>query len=138
MNRGTKVLSKFWTWTTQPRPHWRESYSEAAVLFCVFGVTGSSSVAFVRPFLKETMGIQGTMMEGPNSYRLLSFLMVTPIYVCILLTVGTLAGRHTYFANMARKILGRFVPSKEIKSKIACQPAIEKAVRVAKENAVKP
>ena len=128
MNR-IKVFSKFWAWTTQQRPHWRESYTEAAVLFCVFGITGSSSVALVRPFLKNTMHIEGTMMEGPNSYRFLSIFMVTPIYACVLLTVGTLSGRHSYFANMTRKILGRFVPSKDMKSKIACQPAIEKAAK---------
>lgn len=130
---SSKMLYKFWTWTTQTRPHWRDSRVEAAVLFCVFGVTGSSSVALVRPFLRESLGIHGTMMDGPNSYRLMSFFMVTPIYVMVLLTVGTLAGRHTYFANMARKILGRFVPLKEIKSKIACKPALEKLAKSVKD-----
>ena len=81
------------------------------VLFCVFGVTGSSSVYFVRPCLK-TFGIEGSMMEGPWSYRILSVLFVSPIYSVILITVGTLAGRHRYFSNMGLKILRRFVPEK--------------------------
>ena len=96
----------------------------------MFGITGSSSVALVRPALKSVLGIEGTMIDGPNSYRFLSFFLVTPIYCCVLLTVGTLAGRHTYFANMARKILGRFVPSEKMKSKIACKPAIEKSIKI--------
>lgn len=70
-------------------------------------------------------------MEGPNSYRLISFILVSPIYACVLVTVGTLAGRHTYFANMARKIFGRFIPGQAFKEKIACSPAIEKAKKAA-------
>ena len=57
---------RFWEWTTQTRPHWRESRVEAAVVFCVFGMTGSTSVAVMRPALHE-MGIQGSFWEGPNS-----------------------------------------------------------------------
>ena len=101
--------SSFWAWTTKQRPSWRESKTEAAVLFCVFGVTGSSSVYFVRPCLK-TLGIEGSMKEGPWSYRVLSILLVSPIYSVILITIGTLAGRHRYFSNMGLKILGRFLP----------------------------
>ena len=56
MNSSNKLMRTFWTWTSQARPHWRKSPVEAAVLFCVFGVTGSSSVALVRPFLKKTIG----------------------------------------------------------------------------------
>lgn len=102
---------RFWAWTTQPRPSWKEDKTEAAVAFCVFGITGSSSVAFVRPILRETTGIEGTMKDGPWSYRVLSLVCVSPVYACVLVTVGTAAGRHTFFANMANKIFGRFVPS---------------------------
>ena len=52
-------LKQFWDWTLQQRPHWRENRTEAAVIFCVFGVTGSTSVAFVRPALKHTIGLEG-------------------------------------------------------------------------------
>ena len=53
------LYKRFWDWTLQPRPHWRESRTEAAVIFCVFGVTGSTSVAFVRPALKHSIGLEG-------------------------------------------------------------------------------
>ena len=36
---------------------------------------------------------------------------VSPIYATLLVTFGTLAGRHRFFANMAQKIFGRFLPS---------------------------
>ena len=90
------------------------------------------------------------MWDGPNSYRALSLVLVSPFYAMvssyydyydyslrrrrllllillliirpprpprppppppqILLTFGTLAGRHLFFAAMAEKIVGRFLP----------------------------
>mmetsp|Transcript_32562 Transcript_32562/g.41639 ORF Transcript_32562/g.41639 Transcript_32562/m.41639 type:complete len:197 (-) Transcript_32562:308-898(-) len=124
-SKGT-VFEQFWTWTTQKRPHWKESRKEAAVLFCVFGITGSSSVTLVRPFLKETIGLEGSMKDGPWSYRILSVLLVSPIYACVLMTVGTIAGRHAYFAASGKKILSRFLP-RQASDQIACGPAKAKA-----------
>ena len=114
--------ARFWAWTTQQRPHWRDSPVEAAVLFCVFGITGSSSVALVRPFLKNTIGLEGSWRDGPWSYRIGSLVLVSPIYATVLIFTGTVAGRHMYFAMMGRKILGRFLPRK-LGQKIGCEPA---------------
>lgn len=129
---GRKFSTDFWKWTTQPRPSWRESYTEAAILFTVFGVTGSTSVVVVRPFLKHTIGLEGSLYEGPNSYRVLSIVLVSPIYACILVTVGTLSGRHSYFANMARKIIGRFMPASFLR-KVTCPPAQQKFDSITKK-----
>ena len=115
----SSIFQKFWKWTTQQRPSWKESKVEAIVLFCVFGVTGSSSVAFVRPALKNILGIEGTLVDGPWSYRIASILIISPIYACILVTIGTLSGRHIFFANMGRKIISRFMPTSAA-SKIGC------------------
>jgi hypothetical protein len=98
---------------------------EAAVLFTVFGVTGSSTMFAVRPALKK-IGLEGTMQDGPWSYRIGSVLIISPIYSMILITIGTLSGRHLYFARMTQKLLGRFVPSTAAKQKIACEPARNK------------
>jgi hypothetical protein len=65
------------------------------------------------------MGIEGTIIEGPWSYRIASVFIISPIYACVLVTVGTLAGRHVFFANMARKIVSRFMPSK-FSTKLGC------------------
>ena len=64
----------------------------------------------VRPTLKSVFGIEGTMRDGPNSYRVMSVVAVSPIYAAMLVTFGTLAGRHRFFANMSHKIFGRFLP----------------------------
>ena len=83
---------RFWAWTLQQRPSWRESPKEAAVIFVVFGITGSTSVGVVRPALKNTIGLEGSMREGPWSYRITSLLAVSPIYATFLVTFGTIAG----------------------------------------------
>ena len=118
-----RLGSRFWAWTSQKRPSWRESKTEAAVVFVVFGVTGSTSVALVRPSLKECFGLEGSMKDGPWSYRIISLVAVSPIYAVCLLTFGTLAGRHTFFAMMATKIFGRFLP-KSLSNRLACPPAL--------------
>jgi hypothetical protein len=73
------------------------------VLCTVFAVTGSSSIYLVRPVLPK-LGLQGSFREGPWSYRIGSVLLVSPVYTLILLTVGSAAGRHNFFAAMARKM----------------------------------
>ncbi len=118
---SSSIFQKFWKWTTQSRPSWKENKIEAAVLFCVFGITGSSSVYFVRPALKN-IGIDGTWKDGPWSYRIASVVIISPIYACILVTIGTLAGRHIFFANMGRKIISRFMP-KSASEKLGCPSA---------------
>jgi hypothetical protein len=107
---GETPFQKFWAWTNQKRPHWKESRTEAAVAFCVFGVTGSTSVKLVRPTLKHTIGLEGSMRDGPWSYRITSLVMVSPVYATLLVSFGTIAGRHRFFATMANKIFARFVP----------------------------
>ena len=62
--------------------------------------------------------ITGSMRDGPWSYRVLSVVLVSPIYASFLVTFGTLAGRHRYFAMMANKIFGRFLP-KAVMSRIS-------------------
>ncbi|CAN0143631.1 unnamed protein product, partial [Phaeothamnion confervicola] len=102
-------------WST---PWWREQ----ALLCTVFAITGSSSVALVRPALKSITGIEGTLRDGPWSYRFASVMLVSPVYTLILLTLGTAAGRHTFFANMARRMWGRFLPP-PLRAKVGCTPA---------------
>jgi len=115
--------TRFWTWTTQRRPSWRQDRTEAAVAIVVFGVTGSTSVTCVRPALRSC-GLEGSLIEGPNSYRVASLVVVSPIYASMLVTIGTLAGRHRFFGSMASRILSRFVfrpvlcaPAKQLLSK---------------------
>jgi hypothetical protein len=123
-------VNRFWRWTLTERPSWRESKTELAMAIAVFGVTGSTSVALIRPTIKRISGLEGTMKDGPWSYRIGSILLVSPVYACVLLGIGTLAGRHRYFANQARKILIRFVP-KRVRSHVICSQAKSKTMDTA-------
>eukprot|EP01041_Mallomonas_annulata_P010409 gene10409-21712_t len=109
MSGWVSYPQRFWTWTTQSRPSWRESYIEAAVVFTVFGITGSSSVYFIRPVLSQ-LGLKGSLIEGPWSYRIGSILIISPVYASLLLAIGTISGRHRFFAEMSFRILRRFFP----------------------------
>ncbi|EDQ88469.1 uncharacterized protein MONBRDRAFT_26200 [Monosiga brevicollis MX1] len=80
------------------------------IRFIVFGITGSSSVYFVRPFMRDSLGIEGTLIEGPWSYRIGSFVFVTPIYTVILLSIGFASGQFAFFANVARRMWCRILP----------------------------
>ena len=118
--RGSPVIKRFWHWTTKSRPSWRENPTEAVVICSVFAVTGTSTLFVIRPCLK-TVGIEGSLVEGPNSYRVLSIALISPAYACLLMVLGTLAGRHTFFAGMSRKLLGRFLPSSAL-NRVSCIP----------------
>ena len=80
----------------------------------------------VRPAMKK-IGLDGDFVNGPWSYRIGSVIIISPIYSMILITIGTLSGRHVYFARTTQKLLGRFVPSTAAKDKIACEHARKKS-----------
>ena len=88
--------------------------------FLVFGVTGSASVAVIKPSLERVLGIRGSLMEGPNSYRVACLLLFSPMYAVTLGILGTLAGRHIFFAGMAKKILTRLVPFQSVRNRMTC------------------
>lgn len=121
--RGPQRTSiSFWQWTTQPRPSWLKDPKEAVIACIVFGVTGSSSAYLARPTVENLFGIKGSLVDGPNSYRVLSLLCISPVYAVLLGFLGTLAGRHIFFAGMSVKILSRFLP-RSVLNKVICAPA---------------
>ena len=90
----------FWAWTSQTRPAWRHSRVESAVLFCVFGASGSSSMAIARRLVRPAIaGTTGTVAA------LTTLVAVTAIYPAVLLTLGTLAGRRHYFWHLGTQRL---------------------------------
>mmetsp|Transcript_3246 Transcript_3246/g.7302 ORF Transcript_3246/g.7302 Transcript_3246/m.7302 type:complete len:141 (+) Transcript_3246:38-460(+) len=121
---------RFWAWTTKSRPHWTTDPVEGVICCTVFAITGTGSVQLVRPALKSVTGIEGNMIEGPWSYRITSLVSVTPIYATVLTILGTLSGRHVFFAGMAQKIVGRLCPPLK---KQMCEPAtLKRAAEAAK------
>ena len=121
-NGNSKYIDKFWNWTTTQRVDWKIDAKEAVIATVVFGVTGTTTMFLIRPCLKTVFGLEGSLMEGPNSYRVISILTISPIYALLLFTFGTISGRHVFFAQMSNKILGRFIP-KTLLSRAYCNPA---------------
>lgn len=104
-------------------------YREVALICTVFAITGSSTMVLVRwwtlyrclflfrsvsnifqvrPAVKDILGLQGTFVDGPWSYRIASIFVMSPIYASLLVAVGTVFGRHFYFRHFAVKIFSRF------------------------------
>ena len=121
-NNNKNYINKFWKWTTTPRLNWKNNIKEAVIATMVFGVTGTTTMILIRPCLKTVFGLEGSLLEGPNSYRIISILTISPVYAILLFTIGTVSGRHIFFAQMSSKILGRFIPN-SILSKVYCNPA---------------
>lgn len=118
----------FWRWTTTHRPNWMTNFKEGIIACSIFAATGSTTLVVVRPLLKSVLGLDGSLLEGPNSYRIASVLFVSPVYALLLGAFGTLAGRHNFFAKMSFKILNRFVP-KSVLQKVVCESARQKGVK---------
>jgi len=108
-----RAAAQFWKWTLQARApvEWRSmtNMPDKALIFTVFGITGSASVMCVRPCLGK-VGIEGSLRDGPWSYRIASVALVSPAYAVLLVVLGTLSGRHRYFGRMSARILSRFGP----------------------------
>jgi hypothetical protein len=58
--------------------------------------------------MSEVLGLKGSFREGPNSYRICSIVIMTPLYATMLVCVGTVFGRHAYFRHFAVKMFSRF------------------------------
>lgn len=122
LNQRKFSTQKFWEWTGQSRPHWLKDRKEGIIACVIFGITGSASALLVRPTVEKVLGIKGSLIEGPNSYRIASILCISPVYAIMLGVIGTAAGRHSFFAKMSMKIMGRFLPKNAL-SKVLCAPA---------------
>ena len=106
----------FWQyWTSEPLTRPRYSalwWRDTVLVLVVFSITGSLSLYLVRPLLSYVLGVNGSLRDGPNSYRVLSVLLVSPVYSIMLLIIGTLVGQHFYFRKVAMRMWGRLLPKR--------------------------
>lgn len=83
-------------------------YLEMTLICTVFAITGTSTMVLVRPAVSHGLGLQGSLKDGPWSYRICSLVIMTPLYSAMLVCVGTIFGRHHYFRHFAVKMFSRF------------------------------
>lgn len=71
------------------------------IIICiVFAITGSSALFFVRPLMSQVFQIEGSLKEGPWSYRVLYCSVMMPCYSVLLYIIGTLFGKGAFFRNI--------------------------------------
>mmetsp|Transcript_15459 Transcript_15459/g.29169 ORF Transcript_15459/g.29169 Transcript_15459/m.29169 type:complete len:212 (-) Transcript_15459:179-814(-) len=83
-------------------------YGEMILICTVFAITGTSTMVIVRPAVSNVLGLEGSLKDGPWSYRICSLVIMTPLYSAMLVVVGTVFGRHAYFRHFAVKMFSRF------------------------------
>ncbi|KAJ3360100.1 hypothetical protein GGF32_008690 [Allomyces javanicus] len=93
-------------------------WTEVSIVFGVFAVTGSSSMMVVRKGINKALGTEGSLRDGPNSWRAAYLVCGLPMYSLILLTLGTLSGRGAYFRTVLHRMYGRILP-RSIADKLA-------------------
>ena len=81
-----------------------------AVIFTVFGITGILALLFSRLVLNGLIGMEGSFISGPWSYRVVYVLLVPPFYSVTLVAVGTLLGQHAFFKRRVIRMWGRIIP----------------------------
>lgn len=82
-----------------------ESNFQIVIIFLVFAVNGSLSVALARPI----MNFIGVSLEATNLivFWILRILIMFIVYQVLLVVIGSLAGQHKFFWNMEKKMLSR-------------------------------
>jgi hypothetical protein len=94
-------------WFEKLKQRWGISSNlQAALIFIVFGITGSMSVKVSAPVL-EFLGVTKTNLEWYFFWPL-RILIITPIYQVLLIIFGTLFGQFSFFWKMEKKMLSRF------------------------------
>ena len=82
-----------------------KSLSHLMLIFCVFAVTGSSSVIVTEPIVQFIK--LKSFIEFYPAYLIVTIVLVLVSYNILLISFGTLVGQFTYFSNMQKKFLRR-------------------------------
>jgi len=81
-----------------------ESNFQFWLIFCIFGITGISTLFVKKPIL----AFMDITHETEWYYRLLvSLLLITPIYQVLLLIWGFIFGQFKFFWEFEKKTFGR-------------------------------
>ena len=81
------------------------------IIFLAFGVTGGLTVLISRLLLNGLLGLDGSLISGPWSYRLVYLAVIPPVYSATLLAVGTLMGKRAFFQRRVVRLWGWALPA---------------------------
>ncbi|KAJ9057410.1 hypothetical protein DSO57_1038047 [Entomophthora muscae] len=96
-------------------------WKDVAIVGTVFSITGSCSMALVRPAING-LGIEGSMKEGPWTYRAAHLTVSPPAWCAMLVTIGTCFGKRQYFSGIANKVMSRYSLLGKVPAKLLARP----------------
>ena len=67
---------------------------------------------FSRFLLQNILNLQGGLISGPWSYRVMYLVFIPPFYSLTLVTVGTVLGKGEYFRARVVQMWLRLLPSR--------------------------
>lgn len=76
------------------------------VVILAFGITGSLAVLLSKLLLNGAIGLDGSMVSGPWSYRIAYVLLIPPFYSVMLVIVGSLLGKRKFFQRRVLRMWG--------------------------------
>ena len=94
------------------RPRIPSAVLHGAIVLLVFGITGSITVVLSRLLLGALPGVDGSLRDGPWSYRAAYVLLITPSYSVTLIAVGSLFGKRAFFQARVVRMWGLLLPKR--------------------------
>ena len=82
-----------------------KSFLHLVIIFIVFGISGSLSVVVSGPILGYIQ-IEKFVTYYP-AYLIIRFILIFPIYQCVLIIIAIIFGEYKYFLEFEKKMLGR-------------------------------
>lgn len=76
----------------------------------VFAATGSSASRLAKHVCSDAFGLEGSLRDGPWSYRGAYAVTTLPLYTAMLVGFGTAARRGAFFRRFAHKMWARMLP----------------------------
>ena len=96
--------------TVVGRTHTRIDWLHYAIVIAVFSITGSLSALFSRFLLNFVLGLDGGVLSGPWSYRIVYLLLIPPFHSLSLVAVGSIFGKHSYFKRRVLRMWALLLP----------------------------
>lgn len=111
----TTTVDTQYNWFDPPHPsqlpkNSSSYYIEYLTICIIFAICGSTAVYLIRPLIQSLFNIQGTLRDGPNTYRILYILLLSPSYYVVLYILSRLTNRRIYFEPMIKRMWGRLLP----------------------------
>ena len=118
-SRATLRSWRYWTAEVPTPARWSKAWwwEVGLVRNTVYALTGSTVKFLVKPAIRKGLRSTSKITEGSKGYHISCTVATLSIYPLVLLTVGTLLGRHHYFRGKATTMIRRLPGVKRLSSR---------------------